>query len=695
MTKQIFSILIFIALIIAGCASEEPVPTQVSLPTDSPTELPTQTAAPTDIPPPTPTDLIIPQTAAQNPNEQAYIRVIHASPDLGTVDVYIESLAVATNVDYGRFNERQGIVAGRYNLRVLSTGSFVTDAALYEEQLTIFGGQSLIFVLTGTDEAVQMTTLFEPNDPLRSDASRLVLLNAVQGVDNMVMVVDDTPQTTVTPYLQLSETTEYGLGVSDFAFQSGSETLFETTYELRQRQNYIFLLTGVLSRPDTMRLVVLNSTAPGQTTISFINASQSPDLLDLYFGEDLFLGGADYGEISVPTPILSGTYDLSIYSELANPEENEPITGTQLIANPDEDIILILIGEPSSMRFVIYRNDQEPTYDNRARITFVNAVESVPTILMNSTRDELTNRLSYGRVSETFEIDTDQSISFTWIQQLDDSQDIALENYSDFVPEAGKNYLYIFTANGYEPPVVLFSIDVGTLGFEYAEVVEVTNVPTARPTRLRFVNMWENRPFNVRLDGTVIAENIAYGAATNMLIVDSGVHLVTFYEAETDTPVIEITNEFLPANDYSIIPYNLQSGEGDILVINDTNAVITSASGGIRLIVLEANSNSIFGVGYSQPSPNITQPDASEGYRRSLSAGVTQVIREISAYTASEAQRVPTGTYNIRIIDNDEAAVTYTHTEQVIEPQTLYNVFLREDERTRQTTTLIIPYSAR
>lgn len=703
MTKRIISVFLLVAVILAGCANintdDEGIPTQISLPTHAPTDAPTQTAAPTDVPLPTPTDLIIPRTTAENPNDQAFLRTIHTSLDLGIVDVYIESLAIATNLDFGRFTERNGIVAGRYTLRILPTGSFISDVALYEETLTILGGQSLIFVISGTIETVTVATLNEPNAPLPNDTSRLLMINAIEGADNLVMLVDDAPQTSVTPYLQISETTEYEAKHTDFIFQNDGSTLFDTQLDLRERRNYTFILLGNLTRPDTLTFVTLNNDAPGLTDISFINASPSIGLIDVYFGHTPFITGADYSEINIPQQFLSGTYNISIYPEEGNPNEIEPLTGTQFFANPDEEVVLVLVGEPGNLRFVQYRNNPQPTYDNRARITFINALETVPNIILRSTDENLDHRLSYGRLSDTYDIDVEQGLSLTWINQLDDAQDTVLEDLSNFTPEAGRNYIYIFSGRGYDAPILL-SLDVGTLDFAYQEVIPITHVPSSRPTKIRLINMWENRQFVVRLDGTVIAEGVEFGKATNQLIISSGEHTITFHDSEGDFDVVELRGEFQVAKNYSIVAYNLintdgeADADGEVLLIDDTDATVSSISGGMRLIVLDAKPDSSFGIGYSEPTTKLSQPNAEEDYRRSLSLGIQQIIRDITKNTASEAPKIPIGTYNIRIIDNEETAIAFTHTEYSIEPQTLYNVFLHEEALTGQTHTIIVPYSS-
>jgi len=211
------------------------------------------------------------------------------------------------------------------------------------------------------------------------------------------------------------------------------------------------------------------------------------------------------------------------------------------------------------------------------------------------------------------------------------------------------------------------------------------------------VNMWDNEQFTVRLDGTVIAEGMSHGSSTNPVVVNSGEHVISFHNAATldEGSVVEINAQFDAGKDYSVVAYNRQNGDGNVLLIPDEDIVIASATGGIRLIVLDAEPDSLFGIGYSQSNPNVTQPDASDEYRRSLQLGITQIIREVPVNEISDTQRIPLGTYNIRIIDNKAIAMTYTHPSVTIEGQTLYNVFLKENWQTGQTNTTIVPYSAR
>lgn len=694
MIRKIYLLLGMLGLIFTACSTvaEPELPTQISVPTATETPLPTVTPFPTDEPLPAAEDIIIPRTDADTPAQQAYLRVINASTQLGSIDFYVEYLAVATNLDYGRYTERGGIVAGTYNLRILRSGSLPSDPTLFEQEITIVGGQSIIFLIAGTPEAINLTTILESNDPLPRETSRTMMINAVSDSTNMVMLVNDVPQTAVTPYLQISEVTQIESGNTDFVFQDNGNEIATARFDIRERQNYTLVIFGEIARPETINAVALTSQAPGLTSISIVNGSPSVGIVDVYFSGILIESDAFFGEISVPQEILSGTYDISVYPTDTNPDEVEPIAGTQFIANPDEDVVLVIVGEPNSLRFVVYRNDPTPTFDDQARITFINALETLPSITLNTTRD-FSLRLNYAAVSDTFIFET-IPISFAWIRQVQDGQDVSFEEYSNFVPVAGTNYLYIFAGRGVEDPILL-TFDVGTIGIPASVDVPPTVAPS-RPTRIRVVNVWEGRQFEVRIDTNIIAEAIEYSKATNPLIMAPGPHTVSIYEPRFGDETIpeefvwEVSQQFDVARDYTIVIYN---GEQDLMmVLDDTDILVGSASAAMRLVVLDANQDSLFGLGFSQPTTEISQPDASEGYRRSLSVGVQQIIRNTPFLSASQAQRLPIGLHNIRIIDNETTSVAYTHIEYNIEGGVLYDVFLTENSETRETKSVIIPY---
>src|SRR5690606_17048319 len=130
---RITLLLFLIAALVTACAqSPQAAPT--------PTELPTPEATATNTPPPEPTPLpsVLELTRATDPSQQAFLSVAHAATSVPIFDVYVERLAIATNLNFGQATQPSGIVAGEYFLRVVPNG-VRPDAGqiLYETQLKL------------------------------------------------------------------------------------------------------------------------------------------------------------------------------------------------------------------------------------------------------------------------------------------------------------------------------------------------------------------------------------------------------------------------------------------------------------------------------------------------------------------------------------------------------------------------------
>lgn len=79
--------------------------------------------------------------------DKAKIRVIHASPDLGNVDVLSGDTAIVTNLAFGAASDFIEVAAGTLSLKVNPTGT--TTSALGPIDLTLSGGQIVTVVLRG------------------------------------------------------------------------------------------------------------------------------------------------------------------------------------------------------------------------------------------------------------------------------------------------------------------------------------------------------------------------------------------------------------------------------------------------------------------------------------------------------------------------------------------------------------------
>ena len=241
-----FVLAMTVVLLMVAC---RPSATQ-QLPTLIPTYTPPPTAtpeAPTDIPTPsgpTPTAPYIPQTIAENPSEQVFVRVVNAAPDATPIDVYVELLAIATNLNFAQNTEPSGVVAGDYILRVVPAGNAPADSPLLEQRISLQGGQSLIFVVSGNANSLTVTTFQESTEPLPIGQSRITAINALTGDQQVSLFEGNNELINSVGAEQASTPVTLSSGRTTLTFQSGGSTLIAHLIDLREQYNHMLVLVG-------------------------------------------------------------------------------------------------------------------------------------------------------------------------------------------------------------------------------------------------------------------------------------------------------------------------------------------------------------------------------------------------------------------------------------------------------------------
>lgn len=95
-----------------------------------------------------------PVVAQEDADDQAYVRVINASPDAGTVDVYLDGEAVAEGVEYGQGTDFIGLPPGRGSLAVAPAGTS-PDEAFVEATVTLEAGTYSDLVAVGPVDEIE------------------------------------------------------------------------------------------------------------------------------------------------------------------------------------------------------------------------------------------------------------------------------------------------------------------------------------------------------------------------------------------------------------------------------------------------------------------------------------------------------------------------------------------------------------
>lgn len=107
----------------------------------------------------------------------ACVVVVHASPDAGLVDVYIDDELALSGLTYGTLNDFVPVEAGDRRIRVVPSGAAVDDAVI-DRQVELTEGVAYEVSAIGLLADIGVAVLPVDTVPLAADAARVRLVHA-------------------------------------------------------------------------------------------------------------------------------------------------------------------------------------------------------------------------------------------------------------------------------------------------------------------------------------------------------------------------------------------------------------------------------------------------------------------------------------------------------------------------------------
>jgi Domain of unknown function (DUF4397) len=124
---------------------------------------------------------------AQN---EAFVRIVHASPDAPNVDVWVDGEIVLTDVPFTAISDYLALPAGTYNVQVTATGS--TDAVI-DADLTLEASTSYTVAATGLLADITATVLTDDRMPADGQAKLRVFHASPSAPAEVDVAVTDGP----------------------------------------------------------------------------------------------------------------------------------------------------------------------------------------------------------------------------------------------------------------------------------------------------------------------------------------------------------------------------------------------------------------------------------------------------------------------------------------------------------------------
>ncbi len=696
-----FALAMVAVLLAVACSpsAQQQLPTLIPSATPPPatatnppaTESPTPTG-------PTPTAPYVPQSIANSPSQQVYVRIVHAAPDVPAIDVYVELLAVATNLNYAQNTEPSGVVAGDYILRVVPAGNTPTDSPRLEQTLSLQGGQSLVLLVHGSLDALDTTIVMEATEPLPFGQSRITAINAMSGGPMVSLMEGNTELFNPIAAGQVSTPVTLSTGRTTLTFQGGDSTLVSHLIDLREQHNHTLVLVGT---PANIRVVEFDSRAPSQASIRFVNASAPIGTVDVTFNSELLVSNAGFGRASEQQHTIAQIYDVEIYATGADRTEIAPLLSTQLVANQDDVITLILIGTPDALQLVQHRENSAPTAPLETRIAFLNTLPNLPVAQLDVAQGQVPGitTLNYAQTPAEVAI-LAGNYTFYWANAAGDLLEVA-ENIQ---LEAGRSYLYLFTGRLDNAPVIVSS-NVGIDEELVSSVVVADDLATAEvatvPMELRVVNAVSgiDFPIDFMLDGTLLTAGLNYRQGSELIEVSEGDHTVDVTVPETSN-ALGSTSAFLDAGRYSVFASGFGEDSVQVLLAPDYPLIFDGTSPHLRLVNLSpSGSDANFGLAYSAANTTVNNPDAvsvdSGDIRRSIPFGLQRLVDNIMAQNFSGPVLMPAAAFDIHILDTAQNSLAATIPNVTLAAGAHYDVIAYQEGGSRRVQGFILQYPVR
>jgi hypothetical protein len=129
-------------------------------------------------------------TAPAAAQDEASVRVVHASPDAPNVDVWVDGTAVLTDVPFTAVSDYLSVPAGEHNIQVTATGT--TDPVI-DADLTFDAGQAYTVAAIGLLADISATVLTDDRAPAAGQAKLRVFHASPSAPPSVDVAVTDGP----------------------------------------------------------------------------------------------------------------------------------------------------------------------------------------------------------------------------------------------------------------------------------------------------------------------------------------------------------------------------------------------------------------------------------------------------------------------------------------------------------------------
>jgi hypothetical protein len=537
-------------------------------------------------------------------NETAELRVVHASPDAPSVDIYVngESTPLVQDLAYGEATLYVEVPAATYSVQIRGAGSAASTAPVYEVSgLTLGDGDvvtALAAGLLGSNAAAdefRVLAFYEGFGTPASGNARVRVVHASPDAPAVDIDVGRDGSVEIADLGRFEDTGASGVDLPAGAAipvginaAGGEEETSFTVTGIASGTEYFLIATGLLAQPadaadgfvlfavtETSAVAIVRQDGPstGIATVRAVHASPDAPAVDVY-AEGVntpLLSDVAYGETTAFIPVPAGTYNLQLRPAGADPA-TAPVYETGDVFLPGDATVTavaagFLVSEDPGAAFRILplvENYDDPAAGN-ARVRILHASPDAFAVDIDVGDDGTAEILALERFADTGESGLDLPAGTSLQVGVDVHPGIPFTAFTTPELPAGQELLLIATGSVEATPRaddgfgILAVGPTGTIGF------------IRQNPRVYALHGGADAPaVDIYAGDALLAENLAFGELAGIQV-PPGSYTLDFYvtgtgpgdpAASAGTPELAAGGQYLAVAAGELAPEDAEAAFG-------------------------------------------------------------------------------------------------------------------------------------
>ncbi len=142
--------------------------------------------------------------ASARTESPSFVRIIHASPDVGTADIFLDGAKLLSSFNFGAITDYASIPAGPHKVQIALVGKGINAAAI-AQTLTVSPGTAYTVAAIGTNATGLSLQVFVDNNVIAPDKTKVRVYQLAPNIGSISVATKGSTLTTGVAYQQASQ----------------------------------------------------------------------------------------------------------------------------------------------------------------------------------------------------------------------------------------------------------------------------------------------------------------------------------------------------------------------------------------------------------------------------------------------------------------------------------------------------------